>query len=206
MTHSLRLSKMKSKEQISCEVDSWIVEEELPVKANLKVIRKNDPNYGLTEDEIQDRNEFIRCYILKDFELLAMIPKQDTENDFFIADCRVDDPRYGAFNTVDFQSTQRPFNKYAYAMKKIMERVKELAIMHSCISDKDGRLETYQKYEDFVDRKFRTRLLASVNRYNREADKQHPSWLRSRIAELNCRILECKKIWGRYAPPENWDR
>jgi hypothetical protein len=29
--------------------------------------------------------------------------------------------------------------------------------------------------------------------------------LRHRIAGLNRRVLECKKVWERYAPPENWD-
>ena len=52
--------------QITKTVDSRIVEEDLPVRANLKVIRINAPDYGLTDDEIQDRNEFIRCYLLNE--------------------------------------------------------------------------------------------------------------------------------------------
>ena len=71
---------MRPTEQVSFAVDSWIAEEELPVRASIKVIRINDPNYGLTEDEIEDRNEFIRCHLLGEFELLTMIPKQDNEN------------------------------------------------------------------------------------------------------------------------------
>ena len=74
---------------VSKTVDSWIAEEELPVRANLKVILRNDPNYGLTEDEIQDRVEFIRCYLLREFELLMMIPKQTQEDDFFVGDFTV---------------------------------------------------------------------------------------------------------------------
>ena len=65
---------MKSIEQIAYTVDSWIDQEELPVRANLKAIRKNDPDYGLSQDEIMDRNEFVRCYLLQDYELLLMIP------------------------------------------------------------------------------------------------------------------------------------
>jgi hypothetical protein len=197
---------MKSVEQIGCTAGNWIDEKELPIKANLKVVRRNDPDYGLTEDEIHDRNEFIRCHLLSEFQLLTMIPKQDRENDFFIADCAVDDPEYNAFNTVDFQKTQRPLNKYAYAMKKIMERVKELAIMHSSISDKDGRRATYQRYEALVDREFRHRLLTLVDRHKRQPDEEKRYWMRSKIAELNRRILESKRIWAQFAPPENWDR
>jgi hypothetical protein len=197
---------MNSKEQISSTVDCWIVEEDLPVGANLKVLRKKDLNYGLTEDEIQDRKEFIRCHLLSEFELLTMIPKQDTEEDFFIFDCDVTSPEYNAFNTHDFQRTQRPFNKYHYAMKKIMERVKDLAIMHSSISDEEGRLATHQRYEALVDREFRQRQLALAKRHKVEADEEKRCWMKQKIAELTRRILDCKRIWGQYAPPENWDR
>ena len=197
---------MKSKEQISFTVDSWISEEDLPVRANLKVLRKNKHDYRLTEDEIQDRKEFIRCHLLSDFELLTMIPKQDTEDDFFIFDCDVTSPEYSAFNTHDYQRTQRLFNKYHYAMKKIMEQVKDLAIMHSCISDEEGRLATYRRYEALVDREFRHRLLTLADRHKGEADGEKRYWMKRKIAELTRRILECKRIWAQYAPPENWDR
>ena len=195
---------MKSVEQISCTVGDWINEKEMPIKANLKVVQRNDPDYGLTEDEIQDRNEFIRCHLLSEFQLLTMIPKPDRGDDFFIADYTVDDPEYSAFNTVDFQRLQRPFSKYAYAMKKIMERVKELAIMHSSISDNEGRQATYQRYEALVDREFRLRLLTLADRHKQEANEEKRYWMRNKIAELNRRILECKRIWAQYAPPENW--
>ena len=187
-------------------VDSRIVKDDLPVMANLKVIRANDHDYGLTEDEIQDRNEFIRCHLLSEFQLLTMIPKQNMEDDFFIADCAADTPEYSAFNTVDFQRTQRPFNKYAYAMKKKMERVRELAIMHSSISDENGRLATYQRYEAFVDHEFRHRLLKLADQHKREADEEKRYRMRFKIAEINRKILECKRLWAQYAPPENWDR
>ena len=98
------------------------------------VVRKNDPDYGFSDDEIQDRIEFIRCYLLNDYQVLLMIPRQDYEDDFFVQDCLVMDDNYSAFNTVDFKNTLRPLNKYGYAIKKIMEHVKDLAIMHSCIS------------------------------------------------------------------------
>jgi len=196
---------MKSYEQISTTVDSWIVEEELPVRANLKVIKRRDPDYGLAEDEIADRKEFIRCYLLRDFGLLMMIPKQDEAVDFFIPDCDVSESEYSAFNTHDFQRTLRPFNKYGYAIKKLMERVKDLAILHSSISSPQGRLETYRRYEAFVNREFRNRLLSLTERYKRIEDDEKKAWLKRKIAELNRRILGCKRIWERYAPPENWD-
>ena len=54
-----------------------IPEEELPARVGLRVERKSDPDYGLSEDEIADRNEFIRCYLVREFELLMMLPGND---------------------------------------------------------------------------------------------------------------------------------
>ena len=185
--------------------NNWIQEEELPIRAGLVVIRENNPYYGLTEDEIQDRNEFIRCYLLKDFELLMMIPNQTPGSDFFIHDCDVFDAEYSAFNTHDFQSQMRPFNKYEYAMKKIMEDVKNMAIMHSCCSYPEQRRDVYRKYEAFVNCRFRNRLLSLIKQYIKVEHEDRRNLLKQKIAELNRRILECKRIWERYAHPENWD-
>ena len=85
-----------------------IPEEELPPRAGLIVVRENDPNFGLSDTEIQDRIEFIRCYLLKDFEAILLVPKQDQSDDFFVQDYLVMDGCYSAFNTVDYQNTIRP--------------------------------------------------------------------------------------------------
>ena len=69
---------------------------EIPIRANLKVLHINDPDFGMTEDEINDRNEFIRCYILKDFEAILTIPAK-YKKDFFIENWE-----QSAFNTEDY--------------------------------------------------------------------------------------------------------
>jgi hypothetical protein len=197
---------MKSQEQISYAVDSWIEEEELPARAGLKFIKRRDPDYGLTKDEKMDRKEFIRCYLFEDFAPLMMIPKQDGDDDFFIGDFPVDAAEYSPFNTHDFQRQLRPFNKYGYAMKMIMERVRDLAILHSSISDQEGRLEIFQRYEALIYREFRDDLLILASRYKKTNDDVKRRWLKQKIAKINLRILECRSIWERFAPPENWDR
>ncbi|PKN62694.1 MAG: hypothetical protein CVU57_22820, partial [Deltaproteobacteria bacterium HGW-Deltaproteobacteria-15] len=53
--------------EISEAVDSWIAEEELPASSCLKVIRANDPDFGLSEGEIDERNEFIRWFLSQEF-------------------------------------------------------------------------------------------------------------------------------------------
>ena len=196
---------MNSINCINHPADSWITEKELPPSAALKVIRLNDPNYGLTEDEIQDRYEFIRCYMLSGFGLLRMIPKQESENDFFIPDFNPSDEGYNAFNTVDFQRTLMPFDKYGYAMKKIIERVKELAIIHSSASFQDSRDHAYQRYEAFVDLKFRCQLLELVEEYKYTSRPEWRHIIKHRIGQLNRKIMECRRVWEQYAPPSVWD-
>jgi len=196
---------MKSPRNSSCVFDSWIVDEDLPPAPTLKVVRKRDPDYGLTEDERQDRKEFCRCYLRKEFELLTMIPEQDEEHGFFVGDYGVDDDEYSAVNTMDFHRLLRPFNKYGYAMKKIMEQVKNLAIDHSSISDEEGRANVKNRYEALVYREFGDEILMLAERYKKAKDAEKRRCLKQKIGRLNCRILECRKIWERFAPPENWE-
>ncbi|MFO8090847.1 MAG: hypothetical protein R6U13_13485 [Desulfatiglandaceae bacterium] len=93
-------------QMVSAEVDSWIAEEELPTSAALKVIRTTSPDFGLTQDEVQERNEFISWYLMQDFKVLLLIPAAEyaTETEFFsVPEYSVTDSGYSAFNAVDFQ-------------------------------------------------------------------------------------------------------
>jgi hypothetical protein len=181
-----------------------IPEEEFPPRAGLVVVRETDPNLGLCDTEIQDRIEFIRCYLLKDFEVILLVPRQDATDDFFVQDYLVMDGCYSAFNTVDFQNTMRPYNKYGYAMKKIMERVKDLAVMHSCISQPEHRKEVYRRFKSFVARKFGYQIEEFAMQHHLEGSAQRRYSLKRKIAQLEQKIRQCQKIWEQYAPPD-WD-
>lgn len=185
--------------------ENWIPEEQLPPSSGLKVICKTDPNHGLSEDEIQDRNEYIRCYLLKDFWLLMMIPKQATEDDFFIHDCDVRSPQYSAFNTHDFQNQMRPFNMQGYVMKKIMERVKDLAIMHSCISQPKNRQLVLERFQSFMAFEFVDEVEELARQLHTDISFTERAQIKRKITTLSRKIQKCKRIWERYAPAENWD-
>jgi hypothetical protein len=180
--------------------DMCIDEGCLPVRANLKVLRRSDPDYGLTEDEIMDRNEFIRCYIMSEFELLLSIPKAGPETDFFVQDFLE-----SAFNTHDFQRRREPFDRYAYAIRKVMEQAKDLALLHSSCSSPEGRASIHSRFENLIDRKFRDRLLSFAEQHEKARSEDRRVWLKGKVAEMNRRIMECRKIWESYAPPEFWD-
>ena len=182
--------------------ESSIPEEELPVRAGIKVIRRSTADFGLSEDEIADRNEFIRCYLMREFEMLMMLPGSEQDSDFFIPDCHVTDEAYSAFNTVDFQKTLRPFDRYGYAMQKILDRVQDLAILHSAISYEEGRENIQRRFHSLVENEFRERLLRCVEWYEAARSDDRRAYLKKKIGEFNRRIIECKKIWERYAP---WD-
>jgi len=73
----------KMKQNISETVNQWMEEETHSKTGRVTPIRKNSPWYGMSDEEIEDRREFIRYYLLKDFELILMIPVQPAENDFW---------------------------------------------------------------------------------------------------------------------------
>jgi len=200
MTHSTGYRKMtRTVEPIE---DIQIAAEDLPVSASLKVIRKNDPNYGLTEDEIQDRYEFIQCYMLQEFELLMLIPKQAQDNNFFVSDCTVEEAEYSAFNTHDFQDAQRPFNKYVYAVKKTLERVKELAVMHSCIGQPENRKLMFHRFKSFMMFKFIDRVEELARELHADISNSTQAQIKHEIAKLGRSVQQCKAIWEQHAAPD----
>ena len=188
------------KQTISETVDRWMEEETHPKVRRVTAIRQNSPWYGMSDDEIEDRREFIRCYLLKDFEPILMIPAHPAENDFWFVSHQefVESP----FNTWDFQKTRRPFDKYGYRVKKVLEHVKDLTILHSCISQPEGRERVKARMELLVNEEFRNPLLELVERHKRTYDEERRFGLRRKIARLSRYLLECKAIWQRYSPWE----
>ena len=71
---------MKQKSQTT---ENWVSEEEIIISPALKIIRKSDSWDGMSKEEVEDRKEFIRCYLLKDHEIILLIPMEPQENDFW---------------------------------------------------------------------------------------------------------------------------
>ena len=124
-------------EQISQEVDSWIAEDELPVSAGLKRVRKYDLYTDMDELEIEAYWEFISWYLRQEHLLLLGMPKPE-EGDFWTVELDELGNNASAMNTHDFERLY-PFDKYQWKVKKMCERVRDLALTHSCISDEEGR-------------------------------------------------------------------
>jgi hypothetical protein len=188
--------KKMDSEKIGQTVDRWVVEDARH-GPGLAVIRKNSPWYGMSEEEVEDRKEFIRCYLNTDFEPLLLIPIAPRENDFWFASH--EDFMESAFNTYDFQRDRKPFDKYGYRIKKIMEQVRDLALLHSSASQPQGKANLKRKYDNLVDLEFRGRLVSLAEKHRRVADEETRTLIKAKMAELSRRIFQCQRIWQEFA-------
>lgn len=190
-------SVRKEQIEISQDIDRWIAEEQLPARAGFKVIRGFDQYEGMDEDEIQAYKEFRRWFVNKDLDLLKMIPVQE-KDDFYIP-FEDDDSISFAFGSMDFQRLLPKFNKYQYKLKKIYERVKDLADTHAAISQQEGKDNTKQKYINLIETEFRDNAIILLKTYNEYPHLVNKDKLFERIAQTNSKILKCKSIWNKYA-------
>ena len=93
----------------------------------------------------------------------------------------------------------KPLNGYQYRLKQIFEKVKDLAVMHSCISHREGRENTRQRYKSLVESEFRDEavvLLDTLKKYPQWVDRKK---LAIRLAKLNSNIRKCNEIWKAHA-------
>jgi hypothetical protein len=187
---------MESTKAISQTVDGWIEECNKPGAA-VRVVRQSDPWALMDEEEIEGIKEFIRWYLNKDFAPLLQIPVVPQEIDFWFSG--LEEVQESAFNTHDFQKDRRPFDKYGYKIKKVLERVKDLAILYSCISSERDKEDTKARYDNLVNNEFRNRLHYLVEKHGKELDENERFDLRGKIAKLNRRILECKTVWEKFS-------
>ncbi len=185
---------------ISQTVSKWVKEETRQRTLALKVIRQNDPWRDVPEEEVEDSKEFIRCYLLRDFELVLQIPTQSRDDDFWFSSYK--EFMESAFNTHDFQKDRKPFDKYGYKVRKTLEQVKDLATLHSCISQHEGRNNVCKRYKSIVENEFRMPILDLVERLNRVTDREKRSEMIHKIVEFNKRIHQSKAIWEQYSPPD----
>jgi hypothetical protein len=179
-------------------LDNWMNAENRP--RIIRITRKSSPWYGMSEEEIEDRREYIRYYFCRELEPILIIPVEPQHHDFWFPSLQ--EFLDSAFNTHDFQKTRQPFDRYAYRVKKILEEVKDLALLHSCISSEEGRANTLRRYQNLVDYEFREKLLAAAQKYSVSLDEERRDAFRQKVVELNKRILQCKKMWEQCAP---WD-
>lgn len=188
------------KKEISEQVQNWILEEDLPPASTLKPINKFDGLYPEEEEEYQAYWDFIRWALTKDHAVLLYIPKPKNENDFWQLDLDEAGHDVSAFNTVDFQRMYpNTFNKYAYKLKKIYEKIYDLALLHSCVSGEDQKRNIHRKFRALVQSEFRDNALMLLENFKKYPLLTKKEEIHKRIAELNRQIRRCNQIWQLHA-------
>jgi len=191
---------MKTKKQkVVNAVEGWFVEEELPHRYGLKVIKPNHPDHGLTEDEVDARNEFIAWYLRQETALLNLIPAPETDNGFFLADLEVTDTEYSAFNTHDFQRLRCPVNWKAYAQKKLAQKVEDLAILYSCLSTAEGQTNTQARFKRLLEAEYQDKLENLAKKLHKAKDRVDQAEVRRKIRRIQRQVWELCSIWAKHA-------
>jgi len=193
-----------NREQISKIVDGWIDEEDLPQSPRLKVIKKFDDVYpeDWDEDEFEAYWEFIAKGLLKDYEPLLALPKPEEPEEDEFWPFQIDESGYdeSPFTTVDFKNHHPyKFNKEFYRVKKVYERVKDLAIAYSSISHREGKKNTYEKFKNLVEIEFRDWAVWFKEALKITKDPKKRREFRGKLFKQSCRIQKCNEIWRKYA-------
>ena len=193
------------KKQISEIVDGWIAEEDLPPRSGLKVIRKFSDVYpeDWDDDEFEAYWEFIAKGLAKDYAPILALPKPENKCEFW--PFQIDEYGYDVspFTTSDFRYRHPyKFNKELFKVKKVYERVKDLAIAYSSLTSREGKKNTYKKFRDLVESEFRDWAVRIQGALKKTKDPETRRDLRRKLFKQSCRIQKCNEIWRKYA---YWD-
>ena len=197
-------------ESINSTVDSWIADEQLPSKH--RRVSRFDCRYGYqrvdlhgTEAVFRDREhemdeaeaywDFMDWAMSREHVLLLGVPRPERDSDFWVVEIDEEGNDVSAFNTIDYNRLQEPLNSYHYRLKKIYERVLDLAQTHASISHEQGRENTFMKFKSLVEVEFRDKALVLRDTYKRYKLWCYKERFLREIRRLNIQIQKCKQIW-----------
>ena len=181
-------------------VDSWIREEDLPSRAGLRVIRVFDGLYPEDEVEREAYWDFIGWFLGREWALLDCVPIQKREGWFPPVQIEEVGPDMfvdvSHFNTMDFERLSGfRFDFVHWRHRKVLERIRDLAITYSVLSDSEGKRRTFERFRRLVEGEYRDEAVMIVEHLRR-----HGVWLNreravARIDSLNRKIRDCKRVW-----------
>ena len=193
---------MKSKTQkLVNTVEGWLVEEEMPYRPGLKTLRPNHPDHGVSEYEVEARNEFIAWYLKQELGALLKLPRMQSSGDLFIADLDVTDSEYSAFNTHDFQQMRGAINWREYAERKLEKKVKDLALLCSCLSHEEGRRNTKARYTRLLQHEFQGKLDRLARHLHEARDSDAQAETKRKIRQIQQQVWKLNQIWTKHSAP-----
>ncbi len=152
-------------------------------------------------------NEAESLQMCDDWLEIIQLPK--TKSDFFLLKQFEETPNgkvidVSAYNTWDFLRGQEDFefDKYKYFTDKVAEKAEDLSIMHSCISDPEGRENVKKRFGALVNSKFGNSASWLTARIKECNDLGKMSELVDKLHEKNRQIRRLQAIWNKYA--YNW--
>jgi hypothetical protein len=157
--------------------------DDVPTCAGLKQLKSFDAFEGFDEEMVEDYRDFMSWFFQRDHATLNAIPAKGSAG-FFI-----DEFGESAFNTCDFVRDKPRFNGSGYRLKKILERVSDLAIQHSCINDDAGRDDVKRRCRAFVEVELLSDALEALKRGDRR-----------RFYRQMWHIKKCVDVWAGWNP------
>ncbi len=182
--------------RISSQVNTWIREEDFPPRSGLKVIGRFDDLYPQDEEEREAYFDFMDWAMSREHALIMSLPAKKTGSGFLPVQLDEHGNDISAFNTMDFQRLYpEQFNREEYAVKKVYEKVLDLAQTHCSISQADGKRRVLGRFMVEVEFAFRRQAKNLAMTLNSRAPNVNRSRLLIKLEELNERIRKCKSIW-----------
>ncbi len=175
-------------------VDQLIAAEDLPARANLRVIR-NSLFDGWSDEDIEAWFDHLHWYLAKEHAILLSIPKPPVERDFWP---EPDDALAYSYGSTDYANIRGEFDIKGYKIRKVLERIKDLAETHSCISHDEGKRNIKTRYEEILS-EFRLKALKLAKTLNAYRDWVNADAIRAQIDEQYKVINKAQSIWNKHA-------
>lgn len=191
---------MVSAQEINGEIDRWIAQENNPFRGGLVVLNRFSDILPADPDEREAYFDFRRWFLLRDFAPILALPKPKQGGGWLPRELDEFGNDTSAFNTMDFKRLHGDwFDKEAYAVDKVYERVKDLAQTHSILSDPEGKKNTFERYKRLVERAFQDQAKTLKHRLDAKDQRLDRFGAVKRIIKLNERIRKSKEIWAEHA-------
>jgi len=193
--------KTMRKEYLEWEEGDDIIEEDLPTSPFLKPIDKKEELYreiGIKTDEEKEAYwEFIHQTMNNDHKVIMDIPvPKDTE---FWPPIETGESISFPFSSMDYQRERPPFDKYHWRVQKVYEKVKDLGIDYSSVSDEEGRKNIHQRYKNLVAREFKDQADQILETYKKYPETRDKTKVFRKLADLHSKITRCNDIWNKYS-------
>jgi hypothetical protein len=131
---------------------------DVPTRVALKKVKKFDLYSEFDDETAEDYRDFMSWFMRKDDALLEQIPSKDSTG-FFIEEFEE-----SAFNTCDFQKDTPKFDRYGYRIRKVMERVRDLAMQYSCVESKEGKVGVRKMFDALMQSEFLIEAMKAMDK------------------------------------------